>query len=128
MEQLMLNNSKPICFLATKNAEQSREFYEKILGLKFISDDQFALVFDVNGTMLRIQKVENFKPRDFTVLGWNVANIVAETARLSQRGVQFSRYEWMDQDECGIWISPNGARVAWFKDPDGNLLSLTQFG
>jgi len=124
---LMLNKSKLISFLATRNSKRAGEFYEKALGLKFVSDDQFALVFDANGTMLRIQKVEQFNPPEHTALGWNVTNISAEVTHLTKRGVKFARYEWMEQDEKGIWTTPSGAKVAWFKDPDGNVLSLTQF-
>jgi len=123
----MLNNSKLIGFLATRNPERTREFYERTLGLTFVSDDRFALVFEANGTMLRIQKVEQFTPPEHTVLGWNVTNISTMVAQLTKQGVEFARYEGIEQDERGIWTAPSGAKVAWFKDPDGNLLSLTQF-
>jgi predicted enzyme related to lactoylglutathione lyase len=123
----MLNKADIISFLATMNSKKSREFYEKTVGLKFVSDDQFALVFDANGTMLRIQKVEEFNPPGHTALGWQVSDIRAEVGQLTKRGIQFARYEWMEQDEEGIWTAPSGAKIAWFKDPDGNLLSLTQF-
>jgi catechol 2,3-dioxygenase-like lactoylglutathione lyase family enzyme len=123
----MLSQSRPISFAATQNARKSREFYEKTLGLKFISEDGFALVFDANGTMLRIQKVEAVDPRGYTVLGWNVKNITSEVRNLASLGVNFARYEGMGQDDSGIWISPSGAKIAWFQDPDGNILSLTEF-
>jgi catechol 2,3-dioxygenase-like lactoylglutathione lyase family enzyme len=105
----------------------AREFYEKTLGLTFISTDQFALVFDVSGTMLRIQKVDKVDPHGYTALGWEVADIKQEVSELRKRGVKFARYEEMDQDEQGIWKAPGGAKIAWFTDPDGNILSLTQF-
>ena len=123
----MLNASYPISFVATSNGEKAREFYEKILGLKFNSDDQFALVFDQNGTMLRIQKVENVSPHGYTTLGWEVSDIKNELIDLKKRGVKFEQYEGLGQDEYGIWNAPSGAKIAWFKDPDGNILSLTQF-
>ncbi len=123
----MLTTSKLICFVATTNPKRAREFYEKTLGLKFVSDGNTALVFDANGTMLRIQKVEKFKPQAYTALGWDVSNIRAEASRLAKRGVTFNKYEWMEQTENGIWTAPGGAKVAWFNDPDGNILSLTQF-
>jgi predicted enzyme related to lactoylglutathione lyase len=91
-----------------------------------VSDDDFALVFDVHGTPLRITKVESLSPGPFTVLGWEVADISMTAARLCKRGVAFERFEGMSQDEHGIWLAPGGARVAWFKDPDGNLLSITE--
>jgi predicted enzyme related to lactoylglutathione lyase len=123
----MLNKSDLISFVATDNAKTAREFYEKILGLTFVSGDQFALVFEVNGTMLRIQKVDKVNPHAYTTLGWEVTDIKKEIGQLSKRGVTFTRYEGMDQDEHGIWKAPSGAKIAWFSDPDGNILSLTQF-
>ena len=92
-----------------------------------ISEDRFALVLDANGTMLRVTSVQNFKPQQFTILGWDVANIDETVSDLNQRGILFEKYGMAGQDERGIWKSPSGARVAWFKDPDGNVLSLTQF-
>jgi predicted enzyme related to lactoylglutathione lyase len=97
------------------------------LGLKFVSQDSFALVLDGNGTMLRIAKVGEFKPAKFTILGFNVSDITQEVAALREKGINCERYPGMQQDEMGIWNSPSGARVAWFKDPDGNVLSLTEF-
>ncbi len=124
---LMLAKSDLISFVATNNAAKAQQFYEKTLGLTFVSGDQFALVFDVNGTMLRIQKVDHVKAQGFTVLGWKVADITTEVHALSQRGVVFARYEGMNQDEDGIWTAPSKAKIAWFTDPDGNVLSLTEF-
>ena len=122
-----MNSSKLIAFVATKNPAKAREFYETVLGLKFVRDEPFALVFDVDGTMLRVTKVQDFSPAGHAVLGWEVADINATIAELSKRGVRFERYDGMTQDISGVWASPSGARVAWFKDPDGNVLSLTQF-
>ena len=123
----MLNKSHLISFVATSNAKFAREFYEKTLGLTFASGDQFVLVFEVNGTMLRIQKVDKVTPHGYTVLGWEVTDIKKEVSQLIKRGITFARYEGMDQDELGIWKAPSGARIAWSTDPDGNILSLTQF-
>jgi catechol 2,3-dioxygenase-like lactoylglutathione lyase family enzyme len=123
----MLSKSDLISFAATSNAAKARKFYEETLGLKFISGDQFAMVFEVNGTMLRIQIVDQVNPHSYTRLGWNVADILEEVQTLSKRGVQFARYEGMNQDENGIWTAPSNAKVAWFADPDGNVLSLTEF-
>jgi catechol 2,3-dioxygenase-like lactoylglutathione lyase family enzyme len=123
----MLNSSKAIAFVATTNPAGAREFYEKKLGLSLISEDAFALVFDANGTMLRVQKVQELSPAQYTALGWEVADISVEVEELGKKGVVFSRYEWLQQDDRGIWTSPGGAKIAWFKDPDGNTLSLTQF-
>jgi predicted enzyme related to lactoylglutathione lyase len=122
----MLEAAKLIAFVATTDGARARQVYETILGLTVLSDDPFALAVIANGTMLRIQKVNDFTPPPFTALGWEVPDIVATVDGLSQRGVTFQRYAGMPQDERGIWSSPSSARVAWFKDPDGNTLSLTQ--
>lgn len=123
----MLGHSPLIAFAATTNAARARIFYEGVLGLPFVSDDPSAMVFDSNGIMLRLFKVERLAPAAHTVLGWSVAQIEATVDALAARGVAFERYPRMEQDARGIWTSPSGARVAWFKDPDGNILSLTQF-
>ena len=123
----MLKTSKIIAFAATQHPARARKFYEKTLGLKLIDDGPFALVFDANGTMLRVQKVDELMPASHTVLGWDVADIRATIKELSKRGVRFERFEGMQQDEFGVWTSPAGGMIAWFKDPDGNTLSLTQF-
>ncbi len=123
----MLSTSHTVNFIATSDSEKAREFYEKTLGLPCVGGDQFALVFEINGTMLRIQKVDNVAPHGYTALGWSVADIKKEVSDLRKRGVTFARYDGMNQDAQGIWISPSGAKIAWFTDPDGNILSLTQF-
>jgi len=123
----MLGSSPIIAFVGTTNAGRTREFYEKTLGLTFIADEPYALVFDANGVMVRIFKIEAFTPASYTVLGWQVIDIGKTIRGLRARGVNFERYPRLQQDEDGVWISPSGARVAWFKDPDGNTLSLTQF-
>jgi catechol 2,3-dioxygenase-like lactoylglutathione lyase family enzyme len=117
----------PILFLATANAEQSRTFYEGTLGLKFIADEPPALVFRVGGSMLRIQKVEQVCAAPYTALGWAVPDIRKTVHELSNVGAVFQRWESLNQDDLGIWRSPSGASVAWFRDPDGHVLSLTQF-
>ena len=122
----MLGESPLVAFVATKDGARARHFYEKTLGLELISDDPYALVIDAYGTLLRIQKVGMLRPQPFTVLGWRVTDMGATVDALAGRGVEFERFEGMDQDERGVWISPSGARVAWFKDPDGNTLSLTE--
>jgi catechol 2,3-dioxygenase-like lactoylglutathione lyase family enzyme len=116
----------PILFAATTDAGASRQFYENVLGLKFVSEDPFALVLKVGELTLRIQKVAHKPKLNYTVLGWLIDDIEKEVRRLSKAGVRFSRYEGLDQDKNGVWRSPSGAKVAWFSDPDGNILSLTQ--
>src|SRR6266542_2996125 len=114
-----------VAFVATSDAARSRRFYENVLGLPLISDEAFALIFDAHGTLLRIQKVDAVAPAPYTVLGWASRDIDADVRALAGKGVAFERYEGMEQDSAGIWRAPDGAKVAWFKDPDGNLLSLS---
>ena len=117
----------PVLFLATTNAKLSRVFYEKLLGLPFLTDEPSALVFQVGDSMLRIQKVDRVHNVPYTVLGWALSDIRSTVHRLHAAGVVFQRYEGLNQDGDGIWHSPGGAFVAWFQDPDGHILSLTQF-
>ena len=124
----MLGNQTLIAFVATSHAARARTFYEQTLGLSLVSDDPFAIVFDANGTTIRVQKVEGLKPQPFTALGWLVDDLSAAVTALKQKRVLCERFPGMAQDENGVWVSPSGARVAWFKDPDGNVLSLTQLG
>jgi len=123
----MKSDSRIMAFAATINPAAAKKFYEESLGLKLISDDMFALVFDSNGTMLRIQKLKEHTPVKFTVLGWEVTDINSEIDTLTKSGVVFNRYEGLPQDERNIWTTQDGTKVAWFNDPDGNILSLTRF-
>lgn len=123
----MLNASSVIAFVATTDSERARAFYEETLGLTLTEDNPSALVFDANGIMLRIQKVPSLTPASHTILGWKVSDVRRAIVDLVAKGVVFERYAGLAQDKMGIWSSPGGAQVAWFKDPDGNVLSLTQF-
>jgi catechol 2,3-dioxygenase-like lactoylglutathione lyase family enzyme len=122
----MLASSKVIGFVPTKDSSKAREFYEGKLGFDFVSDDPFALVVRAGETMIRIAKVKDFTPPPFTVLGWEVSNIEDVVAWLRKRGVAFEKYPWIPDKESGIWAAPSGDKVAWFKDPDGNVLSVSQ--
>jgi catechol 2,3-dioxygenase-like lactoylglutathione lyase family enzyme len=122
----MLKSNAIIAFVATTDQARAKKFYAKTLGLRLVSEDGFALVFDAGGTMLRVATVEKLQPAGYTVLGWIVANIAATVRKLKRRGISFQRYPGMEQDELAIWTSPAGARIAWFEDPDGNTLSLTE--
>jgi catechol 2,3-dioxygenase-like lactoylglutathione lyase family enzyme len=124
----MLQSTHLIAFIATTNPDHAKAFYQDTLGLRLLSDDPFAILFDSNGTRLRVQKLAELVPQPFTVLGWRVPSVRETVSHLSQRGVSFERFPSLDQDALGIWQAPSGARVAWFKDPDGNLLSVTQAG
>jgi catechol 2,3-dioxygenase-like lactoylglutathione lyase family enzyme len=124
----MVSSAEIICFVATRHPANARRFYEKTLGLKFVADEPFALVFEANGIMLRVSKVEELAPATHAVLGWKVTDIRAAIRELTERGVRFERFPGLPQDGSGVWTSPSGGQVAWFKDPDGNTLSITQFG
>jgi catechol 2,3-dioxygenase-like lactoylglutathione lyase family enzyme len=121
-----VTDAAPMAFLATTDAERARLFYAGVLGVRLVSDDQFALAFDLAGTMLRLVRVESFTPQPFTVLGWQVPDRDAAIRQLTRGGVHFERFEGLELDEAGAWEAPGGTRIAWFKDPDGNTLSLTQ--
>ena len=123
----MLQGSEVIAFAASADPRQARAFYEQVLGLRVIEQNDFACVFDANGTMLRVTAVAEVARPGYTVLGWRVADIVATVRGLTERGVVFLRYDGMDQDESGVWTTPGGDKIAWFTDPGGNVLSLTQF-
>ena len=123
----MLNHSALIGFVAVSDFDRARQFYGDTLGLPITEESPFALVADANGTILRLTAVEQPAAAPYTVLGWNVADIDSMTGQLAARGVQFTRYDGMEQDERAVWTAPGGAKIAWFLDPDGNNPSLTQF-
>jgi predicted enzyme related to lactoylglutathione lyase len=124
-----LAENSPVAFIPTTQPAAAREFYEKTLGLRFESADSFAIVFSVGpepGIMLRVTTVPELTPASFTIFGWQVDDIVASVTELTAKGVEFTRYGFLEQDERGIWNAPGGTRVAWFHDPDGNTLSISQ--
>lgn len=123
----MLGTEKLVAFGATTNGQRAAAFYGSVLGLSMRSNDAFAIAFDANGVEIRLQKVERLTPQPFTVLGWQVADIAQVVADLTASNITPERYAWLDQDADGIWRAPSGARVAWFKDPDGNLLSVAEY-
>ncbi len=116
-----------IGFVPARDMTRAGAFYGGVLGLRLVSQDSFAAVFDANGIMLRVSAVADLTPAPYTVLGWQVGDIAAAVEELTRSGVVFERYEGMSQDAQAIWVSPGGARIAWFKDPDGNTLSVTEF-
>lgn len=120
----MLNSGKMVGFIATTDYEKARAFYEGRLGFEFVSHDQFALVLSVGGHKIRIVKVPQFQPFHGTVLGWEVDDVQSTVQWLQARGVVTEKYDFVPDKELGIWTSPTGAQVAWFKDPDGNVLSV----
>ncbi len=122
----MLSHCELIGIVPTIDPGPARRFYEGVLRLRFIEDDGFALIFAAHHGTLRLVKMPEFKPAPFTLLGWEVASIEDEVRELTGAGVVFERYGFFEQDALGIWTAPNGSKVAWFKDPDGNTLSLSQ--
>lgn len=124
---MILANCDVMAFVATTQADKARAFYCDVLGLSFEEDSPFALVVRAANATVRIQKVQSFEPLPFTSLGWTVKDIKATVKQLNENGVTCERFAGMDQDDLGIWAAPSGALVCWFKDPDGNVLSLTQF-
>lgn len=122
-----LSSCKLIAFIPSANRQRAKEFYKMVLGLRLVSEDAYALMFEAAGTFLRVVNMQRAFPASYTVAGWKVPNISAVVDELSQKGVIFERYAGFQLDEQGVWTASDGARVAWFKDPDGNILSLTQF-
>jgi catechol 2,3-dioxygenase-like lactoylglutathione lyase family enzyme len=123
----MLGSINIVAFVPTRDSEKARTFYEIVLGLRFVKDDGFAVTLDANGIMVRVTTVPPpFTPALFTILGWQVTNIEKIVGGLQEKGVHFERFGFFKQDELGIWTAPTGDKVAWFKDPDGNILSVSQ--
>ncbi len=123
----MLESAALVAFVGVSDLDRARRFYGDQLGLTLRDETPFALVAEAGGTMLRITTVDDVAPVPYTVLGWSVRDLDATIKHLVSRGVTFTRYEAMNQDPCGVWTSPSGSRIAWFLDPDGNNLSLTEF-
>jgi catechol 2,3-dioxygenase-like lactoylglutathione lyase family enzyme len=121
----MLTGGKLVGFLTTTDYEKARAFYEGKLGFEFVSLDQFALAMRAGKNMIRITKAETFNPAQGTVLGWEVDDVKAVVLWLSSCGVVTEKYGFVPDQELGIWTAPSGDQVAWFKDPDGNVLSLS---
>jgi catechol 2,3-dioxygenase-like lactoylglutathione lyase family enzyme len=123
----MLTTSDLIAFVPAADIDRARRFYSETLGLALVDESPAACVFDANGTMLRVTPVEGMTPAPFTVVGWAVADIGGMVQQLTAGGVVFQRFDGMEQDELGVWKAPSGDLIAWFTDPSGNTLSLTQF-
>ncbi len=122
----MLNSAKIVGFVPTTDYEQARTFYEGKLGFEFVSLDPFALVMQTGSHKIRITKIPNFKPLQGTILGWEVEDVEAVALWLRDRGVELEKYPFVQDQVLGIWTTPNGDKVAWFKDPDGNVLSISK--
>lgn len=123
----LLGSAKIIAFVYTSDPVRAKAFYGDTLGLRFVSQDEFAVVFDANGTMLRVGIVQGkIAPARHTIVGWAVADIVSSAKALQSAGVELQHYPWMPPNELGIWTAPSGDKVAWFTDPEGNVLSISQ--
>jgi len=122
----ILESAKPAIIICTRDRARATAFYRDTLGLKVTYEDSFAAVFNIGGVTLRISRVADFTPHEHTILGFNVPDVAATVKALREKGVTFNSYQHVSQDELGIWTAPGGAvHVAWFKDPDGNVLSVT---
>lgn len=124
----MLGSANLIGFVPSGDLERSRAFYVELLGLHLVEVTPFACVLSAGSTMLRVTKVEALRPQPFTVLGWRVDDVHRAVADLAARGVECIRFDGLDQDHAAVWTAPDGTRIAWFRDPDGNVLSLTELG
>jgi catechol 2,3-dioxygenase-like lactoylglutathione lyase family enzyme len=123
----MLSSSRLIAFVRVTDYQKARDFYGDVLGLEFVSQDEYALVLRSGANMIRVVKTGPFTPERSTVLGWEVTNIERAAAELQTKGVTFEKYPWVDDPTgVGIWSAPGGDKVAWFKDPDGSVLSISQ--
>jgi len=122
-------SARPIGFVFSADPQTLKPFYADVLGLPLISEDGFAIAFDLGqGAMLRLTNLPSHKPEPHTAFGWTVSDIRATIAALKAKGVAFKTYDGFGQDADGVWTAPDGQTlVAWFPDPEGNLLSLTQF-
>ena len=126
----MLDSAAIIAFVPTTKPDEARRFFENTLGLEFVQRDSYGMDFNANGVALRVANVsseKDFVPASYTILGWAVNDIDVAARELTERGVVFEQYRALEQDQLGIWESPSGARVAWFKDPEGNILSITEY-
>jgi catechol 2,3-dioxygenase-like lactoylglutathione lyase family enzyme len=121
----MLEDNRLKTFVSTTQPDRARLFYINLLGLKLLSEDHYGLECESNGAHLRITIVEKLTPQPFTVLGWDTTDIVSTVKQFAEKGIKFEKFSFIEQDDLGIWTAPGGTRVAWFKDPDGNLLSLS---
>ena len=122
----MLSDADVVAFVASRDLEAAARFYGDVLGFRLLEASRFANAYDANGTRLRVTLVDRVAPAPYTVLGWRVRDIAATVRSLRAAGVAFQRYEGMTQDEDDVWIAPGGSRIAWFADPDGNVLSVQQ--
>ena len=122
----MLANGILKAFIPTVNPQEAILFYRDLLGFELMSEDDYAMEFNANGTLLRVTIVNEFVPQPFTILGWNIENLVFTVRQFNNKNIYFEIFDFLEQDDLGIWNSPGGAKVAWFKDPDGNILSLTE--
>lgn len=122
----MLSQSRLIGFVPARDLDRAQKFYVDVLKLEFMEHDKFALVVKAGGNMIRIVSMEAFTPATYTILGWEVSDIESATTELATAGVVFLRYPYFDQNDAGIWTAPGGTRIAWFHDPDGNVLSVSQ--
>lgn len=122
----MLSTSRVVGFVGTARPAEAKQFYQQSLGLELLEESPFAIVFACGDTTVRVQKVEELATPPYTSLGWEVLDIADTVRRLTSNGVEFQLFDGLPQNDAGIWLTPEGAKIAWFRDPDGNTLSLTE--
>ena len=122
----MLREASVIGFIPTVDATKARPFFAEVLGLEFVADAEFALVFRIGGGLLRVVRLEEFTPAPYTIFGWEVTDLATKARELSRRGGEIVRYDFLEQDADGVWTAPGGDKVLWFRDPDGNTLSMSE--
>jgi catechol-2,3-dioxygenase len=122
----VLKNASLVGFVASTDLDGAEKFYGEVLGLSLVHRDDFACVFDAGGTTLRVTKVDQAVVAPYTVLGWEVTDVVTTARELAAKGVVGERFPEMQRDEDGVWTAPGAARILWFKDPEGHVLSVTQ--
>lgn len=115
-----------VAFAPSLDLERSARFYRDVLGLELVEQTEYACLFRAGPVRLRVTLVQDLVPHPFTVLGFEVGDVHAALGELTAHGVAANRYDGMDQDEAGVWTAPSGTKVAWFPDPDGNVVSLEQ--
>jgi hypothetical protein len=126
IQKKMLTDKNVKAFLCITDSVKAKAFYQDMLRLKLSGEDSYGLEFELHSTTLRLSLIPSHQPATYTVLGWQVNDIYAEMKELGAQGIVFEQYNLTDQDKHGVWNAPGGTKVAWFKDPFGNLLSIDQ--
>ncbi|NKC01482.1 MAG: VOC family protein [Pseudomonadales bacterium] len=123
----MLANAELQTLALTADIPTAITFYEEVLGLSLKANSDGAAVFDVGGRDLRVSPVAETSPTEHTVFGFAVADVQGVAEELSSKGVPLVEFQGFPHDQNGLVATPDGSRVCWFRDPDGNLISVVQY-